>query len=421
MKLIQTSFFSGLITIIKLSTGFITSKVVAIYVGPVGVALVGAFSNFITIALTFGNGAINTGVVKYTAEYKERKYILKELFTTSLRISLLCSIITGFILILFASYFSNWILTSDEYLNPIRVLGITIIFYSINTLLISVLNGLGEIRTYALVNTVGSILGLIFSIILIYYYRITGALYALVTFQSAVLIVTLFIIRRKEWFTLQNFNFNFNRGLALKLGQFSLMAIVSALTIPVSQIVLRNLIISEFGIDYGGYWQAMMRISDGYLMILSTALSTYYLPKLSSLDSEVDIRVEIINGFKIIIPITLLGCILVYILRFRIINILYTPNFVQMETLFFWQLVGDFLKICAWILAHLMLAKSMTKIYIITEIIFSIIYVMISYNFLKYFGFEGTAIGFAVNYLIYFITMIVIFKKLLFKRNKTII
>src|SRR5690606_17800592 len=111
----------------------------------------------------------------------------------------------------------------------------------------------------------------------------------------------------------------------------------------------------------GGYWQGMMRISDGYLMLITTALSTYYLPKLSSLTTNKDLRNEIINGYKLIIPLVFSGCILIYFLRFFIIKLLYTTDFIAMENLFLWQLIGDFFKLSAWVLAYLMLAKAMTK------------------------------------------------------------
>ena len=80
MKLITTTFFSGIISLIRISSGFVANKVVAIYTGTVGVALLGAFSNLISIVLTFANGAINTGVVKYTAEYEGNNDKLKSLW-----------------------------------------------------------------------------------------------------------------------------------------------------------------------------------------------------------------------------------------------------------------------------------------------------------------------------------------------------
>lgn len=302
MKLIKTTLFSGIITLIRISSGLIASKVVAIFTGPSGVALIGAFSNFISIVLTFANGAINTGVVKYTAEYDEDDERLKTLFSTSFKVSLYCSAFVGIILLVFGSLLSNWIFVNKIYENPIRVFGVTIVLYSLNSLLISILNGKKQIKTYTLVNTIGSIVGLCFTLVLVYYFKVSGALYALVLSQSIVFFVTLFFITKSDWFTLDYFKQNIDFAIVKKLSSYSLMAVVTALTIPVSQIILRNIIISILGLQSAGIWQGMMRISDAYLMVLTTALSTYYLPKLASLHSDAELRKEIVNGYKLILP-----------------------------------------------------------------------------------------------------------------------
>lgn len=418
MNLIKTTFFSGIITLIRISSGFVANKVIAIYTGPGGVAIVGAFSNLISIVLTFANGAINTGVVKYTAEYEESNDKLKLLFSTSFKISLYCSGFVGMLLFFFGAFFSSWIFNTHLYDNPIRVLGTTTVFYSLNSLLISILNGKKQIKTYTIVNTVGSIIGLVFSLILVYFFKIDGALYALVLSQSIVFFVTLFLITKMQWFSLDYFKQKMNLEIIKKLSHYSLMAIVTALTVPVSQIVLRNMLISTHGIQFAGLWQGMMRISDGYLMILTTALATYYLPKLSSLHTNIELRSEILNGYKLILPIVFLSSLLIYILRFFIIELLYTPDFSLMSDLFLYQLVGDFFKMASWILGYLIVAKSMTKIYIITEISSTLSYIILGYVCVDYFGIKGISIAFAINYFLYFITMIVLFRKLLINTIK---
>ena len=330
MKLIKTTFFSGIITFIRIASGFVASKVIAIYTGPSGVALIGAFSNFMTIVLTFANGAINTGVVKYTAEYDANEDKLKTLFSTSFKISLYCSSFVGVILLLFASFFSDWIFVTHLYSNPIRVLGLTIILYSLNSLLISILNGKKQIKDYTIVNTIGSIIGLLVTLLLVYFFKLEGALYALVLSQSIIFFVTLFFVTKSDWFSLDYFKQNLDNEILKKLSHYSLMAVVSALLVPISQIMLRNMLIDTNGMQSAGVWQGMMRVSDGYLMIMTTALTTYYLPKLASLHTDKELRTEILQGYKLILPFVLLSCSIIYFLRFFIIRLLYTSDFLEM-------------------------------------------------------------------------------------------
>ncbi|MBS1520090.1 MAG: O-antigen translocase [Bacteroidetes bacterium] len=418
MKLVKTTLFSSIITFVRIGSGFVSSKIVAILTGPAGVAIIGAFSNFISIVLIFANGAINTGVVKYTAEYDGDEDQLKSLFSTSLKISVYCSAIIGLLLILLAPYCSEWLLITGLYTNVIRVLGITIVLYSLNTLLISILNGKGQIKSYTIVNAAGSIIGLIMTVVLVYFYNVQGALYSLVLTPSIVFFVTASLIIKTQWFKWDYFKQAFNKAIGKKLSHFSLMALVSAITVPVSEIILRNMVIAKVSINSAGYWQGMMKVSDGYLLLITTSLSTYYLPKLSSLKTTEELRKEIFSGYKIILPAVLVSCCAIYFLRFLIIRILYTPDFLQMESLFIWQLAGDFLKISAWILAYLMLAKAMTKVFIFTEIIFNVSYVVLGYVFLNIFHLKGVTMAFAANYFIYLVTMVLIFRKLLFGKSE---
>jgi PST family polysaccharide transporter len=107
-----------------------------------------------------------------------------------------------------------------------------------------------------------------------------------------------------------------------------------------------------------------MRISDGYLMLVTMSLSTYYLPKLSSLLSNGELRTEIFQGYKIILPAVLVSCLPIYFCYF-IIGLLYTKDFKQL----FFSVAKDF-KIAAWLIAFLMTAKD--DKFIATEIIFTI-------------------------------------------------
>lgn len=416
MKLIRTSLFAGIITFIRISSGFIAGKVVAVLTGPSGVALLGQFINLINLATPLANGAINVGVVKFTAEYDDNETKLKLLFSTALKISICCSFLIGLALILGAEIISIQLLYNDIYVIPIRIFGCSVIFYALNSLLISILNGKKQIKTYTIVNTVGSLVGLLLTIILVYYFNLMGALYSLVLAQSITFFITSSMIIKSPWFTWSFFTQPFNSIIAKKLSGYALMAIVTLTLGPITHITIRNIIIQELGIPAAGLWQGMMRISDGYLMLVTVSLSTYYIPKLSSLKTDNELRNEIYAGYKTIIPIVFLGCITIYLFRYYIIRILFSPEFLEMETLFIYQLIGDLFKVSAWLIGYLMIAKAMIKTSIISEVVFNLIYIILSYTMTSYFGLKGVTVGYAINYSLYLILMIFIFRKLLFFR-----
>lgn len=202
---------------------------------------------------------------------------------------------------------------------------------------------------------------------------------------------------------------------AIKLGQFSLMALASAISEPTSQLILRSYLTSNTSLAEAGLWESMNRMSGMYLMVIESSLTLYYLPKLAKIGNKIELRNEIINVYKIVVPPLFVIQFLIFLSKTSIIHILFDDNFQKMENLFAFQLTGDFFKICSWLLAYQMIAKSMTKMFISTEIIFSLTFLVLGVIFIPIFGNVGASIGYAVNYLIYFLAMLVIFRRILFK------
>ena len=415
MNLFNTTFFSGAITVVRITSGFVASKIVALYAGPSGVALIASFSNLIGISTTFSNGAISNGIVKYTAEFKGSKSQLSSLVSTAFKTSLLCSIATGSILIFFSSYFSKLIGSDSDFIFPIILLGATLIFTSLNVLITSILNGLGQIKEYTIVNSVGSILSVILTIVLVYYWNIEGALIALVVAPSIIFFFSLYRILKLDIFSLNIFFDKFHISILKKLSKYTFMAATTAVTVPFTQIVIRNLLIQTKGMDEAGLWQGMIRISDGYLLIFTSAFSTYYLPKLSMLKDDNLLGIEILRGYKIILPSIFFIFSLIFFFRIELIHALYTPIFYSMENLFLYQLVGDFFKMVFWILGYLVLAKSMLKVYLLTEVIFSLLYITLYFLFVDNFGSKGIIMAYSISYFSLGVIYLFIFRKYLFK------
>jgi PST family polysaccharide transporter len=410
MTLIKTSVLTAISTIIKAISGFVINKVVALYIGPSGLAIIGQLQNFISIITTFSNGAITSGIVKYTAEYQtiEQK---QKIFSSSIIISLVCSFIISIFLFGFSNYLSELILKDTQYSIVFVVFGFTVFLFALNTVLMSILNGEREIKKYVLVNIVSSIFSLFFTSFLIIKLNLMGALYALVVNQSVIFFVTLLFVAKSSWFKLEYFRKGVDKDTLLKLSRYSLMAITSALIVPASHLIVRNYIGENLSWDDAGYWQGIWYISTMYLMVVTTSLSVYYLPRLSEIQDNSELKKEVFNGYRIIIPIVIVMALLIFLLKEYIILIAFNDKFMPMIELFKWQLIGDVIKIASWLLGMLMLAKAMTMTFIITEVLCSVSFVLLSIVFIDGFGLVGITYAFSLNYFLYFIVMIFIFKK----------
>ena len=410
MTLIKTSVLTGISTVIKLVSAFVINKVIALYIGPSGLAIVGQLQNFTSIITTFSNGAISSGIVKYTAEYQDIEE-KKKIFSSSIVISLICSLIISIFLFGFSDYLSELILKDIQYSSVFIIFGATIFLFALNMVLISILNGQKEIKKYVLVNIAGSIFSLVFTSVLIMQLNLKGALYAMVLNQSVVFFVTLAFVLKSSWFKLEYFLKGLDKESLSKLSKYSLMAIVSALTVPVSHLIIREYIGENLGWDSAGYWQGIWYISTMYLLLVTTTLSVYYLPRLSEIQDNKELRKEIFSGYKIIMPIVIVASLVIFLLKEYVVLIAFSKNFMPMIDLFAWQLIGDVIKIASWLLAYLMLAKAMIKTYISLEILGSLSFVLLSIYFVDNYGLVGITYAYALNYFLYMFVMIYIFRK----------
>lgn len=413
-EVVKVFSLNAIATFVRMITGFINIKIIAYLIGPVGIALLGQLNNFANIVLAWSSGGINNGITKYLAQYSASPKKTTVYLKTSIWIVSILSIFFCIILIIGSKYFAYLILKDTKYQSIFIVFGVSIILYSFNNLLISILNGYKQYQQYIKVNISGSIIGVIFTVLLTYYFNLYGALLAAITYQSIVFFVTLFLCRNAIWMKKSKLIGRFSFLAAKNLGKYSIMALVSAIVVPSSQIIIRNLIIKFNSLETAGIWEGINRISAMYLMVVTTSLSVYYLPKLSELLGSGEIKNEIFKLYKIFLPFVLIANVLIYMVRDNIVIILFSKEFSSMKDYFFFQLLGDFFRIGSFLLAYLMIAKAMMNTYIITEIIFSLSYVFLSYMAVLKYGGIGATIGYSVNYFIYWLVMIILFRKVLF-------
>jgi PST family polysaccharide transporter len=414
-----SSFYSAIATVIKLATLLLMSKIIAVYLGREGLGLIGQLTNFVAIALVLAGGCINVGVVKYVSEYAANdREQLTVFLRTGLIVLLTLSVLSSIFLIIFAPFWSQLILTGPGYADVFVIFGLTILFYGLNTYFISVINGLKQYRLLNLINIITSISGLILSYFLIVNYTIRGAFYAIVTNQSLIFFITWIMVRKKHLIGKVHFRLGVDRTQIRLLGKFIAMTLVSTACVPLIQLILRNYVIGHIGLASAGTWEAMSRISNVHMLFITTTLSTYYLPRLSEITRESEIRHEIFKMLKIIIPLVMLSSFMIFVLRYVVITILFTRNFYDAGSLFGWQLCGDILKTAGWIIGYQMHAKAMARTFILSELLGGLSYLLISILFIRYFGLVGTSMAYAANYFIYLVALLVIFKRTLFVNLK---
>ncbi|MBU7571605.1 MAG: O-antigen translocase, partial [Flavobacterium sp.] len=210
----------------------------------------------------------------------------------------------------------------------------------------------------------------------------------------------------REYIHFRYFDFDVIRNLS----SFSLMAFVSGFFGPLVYLNIRNNVIEKLGEEQAGYWSAMERISSNYLLFISTLLTVYFLPKLIMAVNNHETKKVFYSYYKTILPLFIFVAAIIYILRDFIVKLLFTKEFLPVEDLFQWQLIGDTFKVASMILGYEFFAKKMTLAFIVTELMsLGVLYVS-SILFIDFYGIEGIVKANAFTYAFYFLVLGVYFK-----------
>lgn len=407
MTLFSTSIWTGVSTLLKTIATYVMWKFFAIYTGPAGVALYEQFQNFLQMARSSVFCGINQGVVKYVAEYKDNNQRKSNILSSALALNLVMCAIISTILVVFSLPISVYILQTNEYQVVIKLVAVSTLLFALNTFCLSILNGELEIRQYVICTIANTILNFIVTIYLVIQYGFIGGLIGFILNQVLSVIFTVYFVAKSHWFKINSYFSGINRNDVVVMIKYSLMIFTTTLIVPFSLIIIRNYIAHTIMWKDAGYWQAIMRLSTGYLIVMNMMLSVYCLPKLSSIHNKNELKTEIIKTHKFIFPFIILGVITVYLFRKQVIIIMYSSEFLPVADMFKYQLIGDVARMGTWILTNILIAKALVRIFIFSEIFFSITYVLFTILFVHLYGLNGAAIGFSVNYTLYWIYMII--------------
>ena len=395
--------------------GLISIKVISIYLGASGMAFLGSFRNFTSVVKSISTIGINNSIIKLFVENKEDKKELNIIFSTFFWIFLSISVTFAVLGILFSKNISEYLFQTDAYSIPIQLFSILQPLIVINVFWLAIFNGLGAFKKIVIIQIISNVLIFCFTIFLIVYHNIFGALLAIAFSELIMLFVTYLFVRREVAF----FTFNLKKVISGKyvnvVKKFALMGLLSGILVPLVSILIRNEIIKTSGITEAGVWDATIRISAYYMMFFSSGLTLYYLPKLASLKTDFEFKNELISYFKIFVPFFVLMMVIIYLFKSYIIQFIFTSEFQSVDSLLKWLLLGDFFKVLTLAFGYQIVVKTMMKLYFFGEIFYSLLYYFLALYLIKEFGVEGAMQAYFYTNVIHFIFILFMFRKLFFK------
>lgn len=392
--------------------GVFSSKIISVFLGPSGMALMGSFRNFALMIKSIATLGISNSIVKLFVENKEDKKELSIIYSTFFWLFLVISVVLGIFTFLFASPISSFLFYTNQYTIPIQFFGLLLPFMVINTFWLAIYNGLEKYKSIVIIQIISNVVIFVMTAFLIWKHNISGGLLSIALGEFLMVVVTFLFVRKD----IDHFKFDLQKLISKKyinvIQKFSIMALLSAVIVPLALLFIRNAIVKNYSIHEAGIWDAVNRLSSFYMMFFSSGLSLYYMPKLASIHTEKEFKAELKSYFKIFVPLFLLMLIVIYFAKGIILQVAFTKDFSSINELLIWQLAGDFIRIITLAFGFQILVKTMMKRYFVGEIAFNLSYFLLSYYLMKKFSVEGVVQAYFYANVICLVLVLFMFKNL---------
>ncbi|KIM04414.1 MAG: hypothetical protein KN64_07945 [Sulfurovum sp. AS07-7] len=411
MTIKSTFILTSIHTVIKILSGIVMNKIIAVYLGPSGLAMLGQFQNFASVASSISNGSIQTGLLAQTARHntdEQRKVV----WANGLILSFVFTLLTSLFIFIFASWLSKYVFFTAGYINLLYIFSCSLIFYTLNLFIISIVNGLGNIKLYTVINILISIFTLILVSLLTILFQFEGAILGIILTQSVIFFISYLIVYKYYKNSFFMFNLSMlDKSIIKTLLSYGLTSFSSGLIVSVMYMIVRAIIVSETSLEDAGLWEAAIKIGLYFNMLFTLPISIYYLPKFAVSKSSAEILQFVKQAILFFTPLMLVCIVIFAFTKDFFISIFFTDNFLSISSFILIIIIAEIFRVNSAIIGNLLNSKQYFTLLIKAELIG---YLTLVFGFtVMYKDLYSGAILYLFSALIYFAYHLISFKRVL--------
>ena len=411
MAMKAMGLFGG-VQVMGILCSIIRTKLVALWIGPVGIGLFGLFNNALEMISTGTNLGIRSSSVRDISQAlgSHDSGLVARMIAVVRKWSLWLGLAGALITVSMAPLLSRLTFGDSTHIWGFVALSIAVLLQALTDGEYAVLQGTARLKRLASVTLWGTIVGLAVSIPLFYMLRERSILPSIIAYAAA-LAVFAWVFRNRDYPAepvSPRETFDMGKGF-VRLGIF--MTLGNFATILASYAFNAWLNVNA-GTEQVGFYQAGYTLINKYTGLILTALGMEYYPRLSQVaESRLRLRAFVSQEINVAIAIMAPVVALFILLRELVVWILYTPEFNVILTFVSWGMIGTVLRTASWCLAFTILAKGDGKTYLWTEVASAVINLLLNIVFYRWWGLTGLGIAFLVSYLLYTAIVAVVYFK----------
>lgn len=352
-----TSLFSG-VQVLSVLISIAKSKFAAILIGPAGMGIVGVLNSTLNVIIGFTKLGLDVSAVKEISASKEKDEVkTSKIVNVLTRLTWITGVLGAVITLVLSTWLSQLAFGNSSHTFSFMLLSLAVLFNQLTVGNLAVLQGLRKLKKLAKATLWASFSSLLVIVPLYYYYGISGIVPAIISIS----ILTYFF----SWFYAKNeivkqlklsLKDTLYQGKSMmKLGfVLSLGSLASIMAIYGIQIFVTN----KGGIDEVGFYNAAFIIINAYVGVIFNAMSKDYFPRLSSIVSEQNKMLNVVNQ-QAYVAILLLTPVIVIFLAFipTIISVLLTKEFIPIIGILTFGILATLFKAVSWSMGYILIAK----------------------------------------------------------------
>lgn len=399
-QIFKSTVLIGGTQVFNVLIGVIRTKVLAVLLGPSGVGLAGMFSTSSGLIGTLTGFGIGNAGVRQIAEAAGTGD--QGRISRTVRVLRKTSIVSGVLGMMLMLIFSKAIgfatFGSDAYNTGLALMSLTLLFGSISAGQGALLQGMRRLRDLASCQIAGALFGTVASIILVFFLRDKGVAPFLVAIAAFGVLTSWWYARKIKVEPVRMKMSEMSSEVKGLLGM-GMAFMSSGLLASAVAYITRVLMQRELGMDSVGFYTAAWTISSLYVGTILNAMGADFYPRLTAVAQDNAVVNRLVNeqtemGLIIAVP----GVLATLTLAPWVLKIFYSEAFMPAVEVIRWQIVGIALRIVSWPMGFIMLAKGMSKLFISTDIIYSVLNIGFLVGCMKIWGLEGAGIAFIFLY-----------------------
>lgn len=412
-QILKSTMLMGGSSLVNVALSIIRNKALAVLLGPEGVGLIGLYGSIIDMAQAIAGLGVSGSGVRQIAEAAgtgDTEKIARSA-TALRRISMVLGLLGALLLAALAFPVSSF--TFGDYLHAggIALLSLAVFFRVVSAGQTALIQGMRNIGSLALINVLSGLFGTAVSIPLIYLFGTQAIAPSLVVIAAASILPTWWYSRKicTDRPPMSARQFGQEATALLRLG-FAFMA--SGLLTFGAAYAIRIIVLKEGGVAAAGLYQAAWALGGLYAGFILQAMSTDFYPRLTATaDNNAECNRLVNEQAEISLLLAGPGLLATLTLAPLVMNLFYSSEFHGAVELLRWICLGMMLRIVAWPMGFIVLAKGAQTIFFWTEVAATLVHVGFAWLLVPKFGTPGAGMAFFGLYLWHSILIYVIVRR----------